>query len=274
MHVMMREVRLMQISLIIGVSMLVAGSEIIDFSESDANEENEFESEALTFAEADEAGQNEAGGHDNTGGGDGGRINSSLFAGGTAMLLSIFMGSVVLEVMKIALLGAIVTPLLSTMISVRDDLLTRGRILGYLEGNAGIHFSALRDALGLANGVTAYHLQILESKGEVLSWRNGKLRRYAVSGLSSEEIAKIRNPISGTRLAILQVLSESGLVGTTGKNIQIKLKISRQLLSHHMRELRINDLIEPAEDKKRPKWRISGKGIAALANSHEFIQSQ
>ena len=52
--------------------MLVAGSGVIDFSESDANEENEFESEALTFAEADEAGQNEAGGHDNTGGGDGG----------------------------------------------------------------------------------------------------------------------------------------------------------------------------------------------------------
>ena len=49
MHVMMREVRLMQVSLIIAVSMVVAGSEIIDFSESDANEENEFESEALTF---------------------------------------------------------------------------------------------------------------------------------------------------------------------------------------------------------------------------------
>lgn len=274
MHVMMREVRLMQVSLIIAVSMVVAGSEIIDFSESDANEENEFESGALTFAEADEAGQDEAVGRDNTGGDDGGRINFGLFTGGTAMLLSIFMGSVVLEVMKVALLGAIVTPFLSTMISVRDDLLTRGRILGYLEGNAGIHFSALRDALGLANGVTAYHLQILESKGEVLSWRNGKLRRYAVSGLSSEEIARIRNPVSGTRLAILQVLSESGLVGATGKNIQIKLKISRQLLSHHMRELRINDLIEPAEEKKRPRWRISGKGTAALANSLEFSKSQ
>lgn len=274
MHVMMREVRLMQVSLIIAVSMVVAGSEIIDFSESDANEENEFESEALTFAEADEAGQDETVGRENTGGDDGGRINFGLFTGGTVMLLSIFMGSVVLEVMKVALLGAIVTPFLSMMISVRDDLLTRGRILGYLEGNAGIHFSALRDALGLANGVTAYHLQILESKGEVLSWRNGKLRRYAVSGLSSEEIARIRNPVSGTRLAILQVLSESGLVGATGKNIQIKLKISRQLLSHHLRELRINDLIEPAEEKKRPRWRISSKGIAALADSLEFSQSQ
>ena len=66
MHVMMREVRLMQVSLIIAVSMVVAGSEIIDFSESDANEVNEFESEALTFAEADEAGQEEAVGRDNT----------------------------------------------------------------------------------------------------------------------------------------------------------------------------------------------------------------
>ena len=81
---------------------------------------------------------------------------------------------------------ALFSPLLAKIKSTREDLLTRGRILGYLEANAGIHFSALRDALGLANGVTAYHLQILESKNQIISWRDGKLRRYAISSLSRE----------------------------------------------------------------------------------------
>ena len=86
---------------------------------------------------------------------------------GLAMFFSILFGSAFLEIMRVALLGAIITPLLSTMVTIRDDLLTRGRILGYLEANAGIHFSAIRDGLGLANGVTAYHLRVLESRGRL-----------------------------------------------------------------------------------------------------------
>ena len=74
----------------------------------------------------------------------------------------------------------------------------------------GVSPEALRDALGRANGVTAYHLHTLESTGQIISWRDGKLRRYAVSSLSREEISRIRNPIAGTRLAILEVLAESG----------------------------------------------------------------
>ena len=91
----------------------------------------------------------------------------------------------------------------------RNDLLTRGRILGYLEANAGIHFSALRDSLGLANGVTAYHLQVLENNGKIISWKDGKLRRYAISEISKSKLENIRNPIMGTRLAILEILSNS-----------------------------------------------------------------
>ena len=184
------------------------------------------------------------------------------------------MGSALLEYVRVTVLMALFSPLLANIKSTRDDLLTRGRILGYLEANAGIHFSALRDALGLANGVTAYHLQILESKNQIISWRDGKLRRYAISSLSREEIGRIKNPIVGTRLAILDVLSDSGSLGLSGTEIRKKILISRQLLSHHLSELRKADVIEPSSERKRPNWRLSSMGKEILDNSRKLSISE
>jgi len=196
-------------------------------------------------------------------------LSSGLMAGGIGIIGSLILGSFVLEFVKVAVFAALVSPLIAGMKNSRNDMLTRGRILGYLESNAGIHFSALRDGLGLANGVTSYHLHLLESCGEVVSWRDGKLRRYAISKLSKEEIGRIRNPIVGTRLAVLEILSKSGQIGLTGKEIQIKMTISRQLLSHHLRELRQSDMVEATSNGRRPKWRVSKIGKDTLSVSKE-----
>ena len=195
-----------------------------------------------------------------------------LLAGGAGALGSLVLGSFMLEFVKVTVLVALVSPMLARMKGNREDMLTRGRLLGYLEANAGIHFSALRDALGLANGVTAYHLHTLESTGQIISWRDGKLRRYAISSLSREEIGRIRNPIAGTRLAILEVLSESGNIGLSGTDIRLKLEISRQLLSHHLNELRNGELVEAASEERRPKWRLSDGGMDALITSREVAR--
>jgi predicted transcriptional regulator len=195
-----------------------------------------------------------------------------LLAGGAGALGSLVLGSFMLEFVKVTVLVALVSPMLARMKSNREDMLTRGRLLGYLEANAGIHFSALRDALGLANGVTAYHLHTLESTGQIISWRDGKLRRYAISSLSREEVGRIRNPIAGTRLAILEVLSESGNIGLSGTDIRLKLEISRQLLSHHLSELRNGELVEAASEARRPRWRLSDGGMNALVTSREVAR--
>jgi len=197
-------------------------------------------------------------------------LSKNLIIGGTSTLGSLLMGSVFLEFVRVTVLMALFSPLLAKINSTRDDLLTRGRILGYLEANAGIHFSALRDALGLANGVTAYHLQILESKDQVISWRDGKLRRYAISSLSREEMGRIKNPIVGTRLAILDIISDSGSLGLSGTEIRKRTLISRQLLSHHLSELRKAEVIEPSSKSKRPNWRLSRKGEETLVNSRKL----
>ena len=201
-------------------------------------------------------------------------LPTSLVAGGGAALGSLAVGSILFEAMRVTVLIALATPLLARMKANREDLLTRGRILGYLEANSGIHFSALRDALGLANGVTAYHLHTLEGQGEVISWRDGKLRRYAVSSLTKEELSRIRNPIAGTRLAILEVLANSGQIGLKGSEIKTKLQISRQLLSHHLSELKFAELVEPASEARRPNWRLSSIGLETLSSSRELARSE
>jgi len=188
---------------------------------------------------------------------------------GSGGISSILVGTLLSEIFKITVLISLVSPLISKSKN-STDLLTRGRILGFVESNAGIHFSALRDFLGLANGVTAYHLQVLENKGKIISWKDGKLRRYAVSHISINELDSVRNPIMGTRLAILEILSNSGNVGLSNSEISKKLSISRQLMSYHILELKKYEYINHEESSKRPKWKLTELGNKILKTSYSL----
>ena len=267
----MEGVRAVRILSVLAVASILAGTWMIS-SDSDESISANEEGEPFFAEESDstEDGQLEQSRDEDNDGGEGSEIPSRLIIGGAGALGSLLIGSIMLEFVKVTVLIALVSPMLAGMKRNREDMLTRGRILGYVEANAGIHFSALRDGLGLANGVTSYHLHTLESTGQVISWRDGKLRRYAVSTLSIEEVGRIKNPIVGTRLAILEVLADSGSVGVPGTEIRERLKISRQLLSHHLSELRNVDVVEAASNNRRPNWRISDKGMDILAASREI----
>ena len=189
------------------------------------------------------------------------------FGIGGGVFSSLLFGSFLFEFIRVLFILAFLTPLIAT--KDKSDERTRGRILGFVEAHAGIHFSALRDGLGLANGVTAYHLRQLEVEGSVISWRDGRLRRYAMSAISSHDIASIRHPIVGTRLAILEILHQSESLGLTGKEIQERLAISRQLLSHHMSSLRDLQFVERKGSSRKSPWKLSADGQQKLA----FIQN-
>jgi DNA-binding transcriptional ArsR family regulator len=268
----MQGVRTVRFVTVLAVTAILAGSWMINFP----NEENfdeineEISSLDMALAESDSEDTQPVLEREEKEGESQSNTPSRLIAGGAGALGSLALGSIFFEVMRVSVLIALVSPLLARMKKNREDLLTRGRLLGFLEANPGIHFSALRDGLGLANGVTAYHLHTLESAGQVISWRDGKLRRYAVSSLTQEEVSRIKNPIIGTRLAILEVLSGSGNIGMSGRELQEKLEISRQLLSHHLMELRNGDYVEAASDARRPKWRLSGSGLDVLVSSREI----
>ena len=192
--------------------------------------------------------------------------------GGLGGLSLIVFSSLFFEFMRVVVLIALVAPMLAARKTHREDELTKGRISGYIEANAGIHFSALRDGLHLANGVTAYHTSNLEKEGKIFSWKDGKNRRYASTFIPKAERKAIQNPLSGTRLAILEVLAEKGQLGTDTKEIRERLAISRQLLSHHINELKASELIERNEEKKR-FWRPSDRGLQQLQMSRTLQES-
>ena len=189
-----------------------------------------------------------------------------LLSGGIGGLSLIALSSLLFEFMRVVVLIALVAPMLAARKTHREDELTKGRILGYIEANAGIHFSALRDGLHLANGVTAYHTSNLEKEGKIFSWKDGKNRRYASTFIPKAERKAIQNPLSGTRLAILEVLAQNGQLGTDTKEIRERLAISRQLLSHHINELKASELIERNGEKKR-LWQPSDRGLQQLQMS-------
>ncbi|RJU95159.1 MAG: hypothetical protein DWC08_00490 [Candidatus Poseidoniales archaeon] len=65
------------------------------------------------------------------------------------------------------------------------------------------------------------------------------------------------------------MLAESGQLGLESKELRQRLQVSRQLLSHHLKELRTTAMIEPAERSKRA-WRASVYGQEQLHQSRTF----
>lgn len=166
-------------------------------------------------------------------------------------------GALISEGVRTGLLLALTGPILAMMNRKQGDVQTRGRILGYVEAHPGIHFSALRDALGLANGVTAHHLYVLEREGEVLSWTHGRNRRYAASGIDPKRIEEVRSPLTGMQLAIMETLSGSDQLGLTATELRLKLEASRQLMSYHLKQLRESEMISTLGSGRKARWSLT-----------------
>ena len=264
----MRGVLLLRLLVLFGFISVASGIAMVGFETQAPDEQDEgFDDEVTDFAEPESATPLDAddGAAAPSDSEDGERASNTpgiLIGVGGGLLTSVILGTVFFEFIRILFILAFLTPLVVR--KKEENERTKGRILGFIEGNAGVHFSALRDGLGLANGVTAYHLQILEREGSVMSWRDGKLRRYAASSINPNDIDQIKSPLVGTRLAILQVLSQSGALGLSGKEIRSQLEISRQLLSHHLRVLSSNGFIEKAGSSRKAPWKISHDGVQAL----------
>lgn len=168
---------------------------------------------------------------------------------------------------RFAILLAVMGPLLAITQRGEGGIFTRGRLLGFIEAHPGIHFSALRDALELGNGVTAHHIQILEKEGRVISWMDGRVRRFASSGVDQTRLQEIQNPVTGMQIAILQVLSDSGALGIHTGELRAKLATSRQLLSYHMKQLSERSFVKSSGRGRSLRWNLLEEGQKKLDNS-------
>ena len=177
------------------------------------------------------------------------------------------------EAARVGILLAILGPLIAVTQRGERGIFTRGRILGYIEANPAIHFSAIRDALELGNGVTAHHLQVLENEGRIISWIDKKVRRFATSGIDQSRLADLQNPITGMQIAILQVLADSGNLGIKSSELRTKLETSRQLLSYHMKQLSERDLVKSEGKGRAIRWSLLEEGKRQLQLSAHLSET-
>lgn len=174
------------------------------------------------------------------------------------------------EAARLSIYLAIIGPIIGITQRGEGGIFTRGRILGFIEAHPGIHFSAVRDALSLGNGVTAHHIQILEKEGRIISWIDGKLRRFASSGVDQNRLEEIQNPVVGMQVAILQILADSDNLGIKSGELRAKLETSRQLLSYHMKQLTQRKFVESSGKGRALRWSLLEAGKKQLEISYHL----
>jgi predicted transcriptional regulator len=174
------------------------------------------------------------------------------------------------EAGRMSLMLAVIGPILAISQRGESGTFTKGRIQGYIEAHPGIHFSALRDALSLANGVTAHHLHTLEKEGRIMSWLDSHKRRFASSGIDPKLLSRIEQPVVGMQQAILEVLDSAGKLGMKSGELRLKMETSRQLMSYHMKQLDERGLVQAEGRGKARKWKLLEAGRAVLMSSQHL----
>ena len=101
---------------------------------------------------------------------------------------------------------------------------------------------------------------------------DGRVRRFASSGIDQKRLKDIKSPVTGMQIAILQVLSESGKIGIQSGDLRVKLETSRQLLSYHMKQLTDRDFVVSTGKGRALKWSLLEEGKKQLENSTHLVE--
>lgn len=184
-----------------------------------------------------------------------------------ALITSATVSVLASEAARLGILLALAAPLIAITQRGERGVFTRGRLLGFIEAHPGIHFSALRDALELGNGVTAHHIQVLEKEGRIITWIDGRVRRFASSGIDQHRLAELKSPVTGMQIAILQILSDSDTIGIKSGELRMRLETSRQLMSYHMKQLTERNFVKSTGKGRAIRWRLLEAGKEQLSNS-------
>jgi DNA-binding MarR family transcriptional regulator len=203
----------------------------------------------VEFTESDEGGGSNSGGSNN-----GNDLiaqssipldNPAVSAGITGSFLLALFAIANKHYMWIANLGAI--PLYSRITNgqvLKQD--TRKNIYDYIVSNPGAYYSSIMKDLKLKNGVTSYHLAMLEREGYIKSMNVGLYKRFYINGASTQDF-----PQSKIRRAIIKAIMDNPGISQT--NIASKLDLSNQVVNYHIRILKEGNLIKIVRDGFRTK---------------------
>ncbi len=109
---------------------------------------------------------------------------------------------------------------------------TRGQIYGYIQANPGAHYNAILQDLSMHNGVTAYHLHVLEREGYIKSFRDGMYKRFYPKDM---KIPEKKLHLSHIQKSLLHELHR--YPGISQKDLAKLLDESKQVVNYHIKIL-------------------------------------
>ncbi len=156
-----------------------------------------------------------------------------------------------------------------------EAIFLRGRILGFLSANEGLHFSGISEAFSMGNHQTAHHLSQLEDEGHIWSRRDGRKLRFYTSVIDART-GSLPTPIDlpslesiPARIMVdLQSVETGHFVGTKQSQIAGRIGASQQLVSHHLKGLQKCGWVMTQGRGRKKKLRLTFSGIEALDRIH------
>ena len=158
-----------------------------------------------------------------------------------------------------------------------DGEYQRGRIMGYLTANPGVHFRALLGALKMSNGQLTHHLKHLEGEERIWRRKDGRLVRFYPASiqttLDEQELpvpllTPDPNSLQGKILQLLDA-TENDIVNLSQKELAVRLEASQQLISHHLRTLEKFGLVEREKVGMRYRYQLTREAIF-LVNNNDY----
>ena len=158
-----------------------------------------------------------------------------------------------------------------------DGEYQRGRIMGYLTANPGVHFRALLGALEMSNGQLTHHLKHLQGDERIWRRKDGRLVRFYPASIQSSLdeddlpvplLTPDSNSLQGQILRLLDA-TENDIVNLSQKELAIRLEASQQLISHHLRTLEKFGLVEREKVGMRYRYQLTREAIF-LVNSNDY----
>jgi len=153
------------------------------------------------------------------------------------------------EVGMLALMWGLLVPLF-TRLKHKEVLnqFTRGEIYGFIQANPGVHLTAIKENLGLANGVLAYHLKVLIREEFIVTRREGGFKRFY-----PRDMRVPRKRVHFTRLQLDIVEKLSMHPGSSQASLARMLDESKQVINYNIGVLVAAEVVHVVREGSRTR---------------------
>ncbi len=142
---------------------------------------------------------------------------------------------------------------------LKDDF-NRGRIMGYIETNPGVHFTDIIKTLDIGSGTLAYHLDVLQKHGFIVVRREGVYKLFYPRSRARESSLSLptgrffstgnnKGNFKPSNLEKKVILAIEEIPGITQVELAEQLGISKQSLGYHIKKLRRAGIVTVKKEK-------------------------